>query len=192
MTIWTVICRVISGFQTKRTEFGSVNHTWLQTYKTNLETKWENYGIMSLQGLQSLVLCATHFKRCQYRKNITSYRSGLGMLLYLVKYFKTRYRKSCQGIIECTWCTNTRKFQRNTTCYQIRSWYVLSICPRLICFCIFNFYVLFGLVLEGVVESCLLSKDELLTPNIDEVMVVWIFRMRAQNTKIGENWTSTS
>ena len=34
------------------------------------------------------------------------------------------------------------------------------------------FYVLIGVLLQGMVESCLLSKDELLTPNIDEVMVV--------------------
>ena len=34
-----------------------------------------------------------------------------------------------------------------------------------------------------IVESCLLSKDEPLTPNIDGVMALWIFRRRAQNTQ---------
>ena len=46
---------------------------------------------------------------------------------------------------------------------------VLSVCPGLIIFfCVFIFIV----SLKGMVESCLLSKYELLTPNIDEVMVV--------------------
>ena len=52
--------------------------------------------------------------------------------------------------------------------------FLLSVCPGLITFCIFICYVLIGVSLQGLVESCLLSKDELLTPN----------------TKIGENWTS--
>ena len=39
-------------------------------------------------------------------------------------------------------------------------------------FLYFDFYVLIGMLLEGIVGSCLLSKDELLTPNIYEVMVV--------------------
>ena len=34
------------------------------------------------------------------------------------------------------------------------------------------FYVLTGVLLQGMVESCLLSKDELLTTNIDKVMAV--------------------
>ena len=41
-----------------------------------------------------------------------------------------------------------------------------------------------------MVERPLLSKDELPTSNIDKVMGVWIFRRRAQNTKIGKKWTS--
>ena len=40
----------------------------------------------------------------------------------------------------------------------------------IIFFCIFIFYVSIGVLLKGMVESCLLSEDELLT--------------------IGENWTS--
>ena len=34
------------------------------------------------------------------------------------------------------------------------------------------FYVLIGALLKGMAETCLLSKDELRTPNIDEVMTV--------------------
>ena len=49
---------------------------------------------------------------------------------------------------------------------------LLSVCPGLIFFCTFIFYVLFGVLLEGVVDSSLLSKDELLTPDIDEVMAL--------------------
>ena len=41
--------------------------------------------------------------------------------------------------------------------------------------------------LKGMIEKSLLFEDEPLTPNIDKVMPVWIFRRRAQNTKIGEN-----
>ena len=39
-------------------------------------------------------------------------------------------------------------------------------------FLCFHFYVLFGVLLEGMVDSSLLSKDELLTPNIDGVMTL--------------------
>ena len=46
------------------------------------------------------------------------------------------------------------------------------------------------MLLKGMGESFLLSKDEPLTPNIDKVMRVWIFRRKTQNTKIGKNWTS--
>ena len=49
---------------------------------------------------------------------------------------------------------------------------VLSVCPGLITFLYFHFYVLIGVLLKGMVESCLLFNDELLTPNIDEVMAV--------------------
>ena len=38
---------------------------------------------------------------------------------------------------------------------------------------------------KGMGERFLLSEDEPLTPNIDGVMALWIFRRRAQNTKIG-------
>ena len=41
------------------------------------------------------------------------------------------------------------------------------------------------MVLKGMGERFLLSKDEPLTPDIDGVMALWIFRKRAQNTKIG-------
>ena len=37
-------------------------------------------------------------------------------------------------------------------------------------YCIFVFYVLIGVLLKGMVESSLLSKDGLLTPDIDGVM----------------------
>ena len=39
---------------------------------------------------------------------------------------------------------------------------------------------------KGMGESFLLSEDEQLTPNIDGVMALLIFRRRAQNTKIGQ------
>ena len=38
-------------------------------------------------------------------------------------------------------------------------------------FSVFVFSALFDMLLKGMVESCLLSEDELLTPNIDEIMV---------------------
>ena len=41
------------------------------------------------------------------------------------------------------------------------------------------------MLLKGMGESFLLSKDEPLTPNIDGVMALWIFRRRAQTAK---NW----
>ena len=71
------------------------------------------------------------------------------------------------------------------------SFKLLSVCPGLITFLyFFVLHVLIGVLLQEMVESCLPSKDEPLNPNIDEVMAIWIFRRRAQNTKIGENWTS--
>ena len=54
-------------------------------------------------------------------------------------------------------------------------------------FSIFIIHVLFGMLLKDMVKSSLLSKDELLTPNIDKVMGVWKFRRKAQNTKIGKH-----
>ena len=53
----------------------------------------------------------------------------------------------------------------------------------------FNFVVVcvwICMFLKKVVKSSLLSKYERLTPNIDQVMPVWKFRNRAQNTKISE------
>ena len=43
---------------------------------------------------------------------------------------------------------------------------------KIIFFCIFIFYVLIGVLLKGMVESSLLSEDELLIPDIDEVMAL--------------------
>ena len=43
-----------------------------------------------------------------------------------------------------------------------------------------------GMFLKRVIESYLLSKYERLTPNIDQVVPVWHFRNRAQNTKISK------
>ena len=40
----------------------------------------------------------------------------------------------------------------------------------------------------GMGESFLLSKDEPLTPDIDGVMALWIFRRRAQNTQNLQTW----
>ena len=50
------------------------------------------------------------------------------------------------------------------------------------------FYVFIDVLLKGMVESCLLSKDEPLTPDIDGVIALWIFRRRAQNMKIGKKY----
>ena len=58
-------------------------------------------------------------------------------------------------------------------------------------FCIVIFYVSIVVLLKGMGESFLLSKDEPLTPNIDRVMALWIFERSAQKAK-GENWTSQS
>jgi len=51
-------------------------------------------------------------------------------------------------------------------------------------FQIFIFYAWFGMLLKGMGESLILSKDEPLTPNIDGVMVLWIFRRRAQTAYV--------
>ena len=39
------------------------------------------------------------------------------------------------------------------------------------------------MLLEGMGESFILSEDEPLTPNIDGVMALWIFRRRAQTAE---------
>ena len=39
------------------------------------------------------------------------------------------------------------------------------------------------MLLKGMGEAFLLSKDEPLTPNIDGVMALWIFRRRVQTAK---------
>ena len=39
------------------------------------------------------------------------------------------------------------------------------------------------MLLKGMGESFILSKDEPLTPNIDGVMALWIFRRRAQTAE---------
>ena len=49
---------------------------------------------------------------------------------------------------------------------------LLSVWGKEIFFCIFVFYVSIGVLLKGMIKSCLLSKDEALTPNIDKVMAV--------------------
>ena len=50
-------------------------------------------------------------------------------------------------------------------------------------FCIFIFYAWFGMLLKGMGESFILFEDEPLTPNIDGVMALWIFRRRAQTAE---------
>ena len=47
-------------------------------------------------------------------------------------------------------------------------------------------YAWSGVLLKGMGERFLLSKNEPLTPDIDGVMALWIFRRRAQNMKIGQ------
>ena len=49
--------------------------------------------------------------------------------------------------------------------------YVLSVWGQDL-FCVFNFYATSGVILKSMIESSLLSKDEPLTSNIDEVMAV--------------------
>ena len=39
------------------------------------------------------------------------------------------------------------------------------------------------MLLKGMDESLILSEDEPLTPNIDGVMALWIFRRRAQTAE---------
>ena len=48
----------------------------------------------------------------------------------------------------------------------------LFVCPGLILFLYFHCYVSIDVVLKSTVESCLLSKDEPLTPDIDGVMAL--------------------
>ena len=50
-------------------------------------------------------------------------------------------------------------------------------------FSIFIFYAWFGMLSKGMGKSFLLSEDEPLTPNIDGVMALWIFRRRAQTAE---------
>ena len=49
---------------------------------------------------------------------------------------------------------------------------LLSVWGQEIVFLYFHFYVLIGVLLKDIVESCLLSKNELLTPDIDGVMAL--------------------
>ena len=49
---------------------------------------------------------------------------------------------------------------------------ILSVWANNINFLPFHFYVSIGMLLKGTVESSLLSKDELLTQNIDKNMAV--------------------
>ena len=42
------------------------------------------------------------------------------------------------------------------------------------------------MILKSMSEIFLLSEDEPLTPNIDGIMALWIFRNTSQNTKIGQ------
>ena len=49
---------------------------------------------------------------------------------------------------------------------------LLSVCPGLIFFLYFLYYVLTVVLLKDMDESFLLSKDEPITPNIDGVMAL--------------------
>ena len=56
---------------------------------------------------------------------------------------------------------------------RVHFWPLGTVCFRSRCFfCIFSFHVTSGVYLKGMIESSLLSKDEPLNPNIDEVMMV--------------------
>ena len=81
----------------------------------------------------------------------------------------------------------TRWIRLYITYAYVLSTYILSVCPGLIFFCIFTCCVLFGVLLEGMVDSSLLSKDESLTPNIDKVIGVWNFRRRAQIQRLAKS-----
>ena len=50
--------------------------------------------------------------------------------------------------------------------------HILSVCPQQNYFFYFRFYACFGVLLKGMVESCLLSEDEPLTLNIDRVVAL--------------------
>ena len=85
--------------------------------------------------------------------------------------------------------------QKETSSPAIIPWsYLLSVWGQLIIFFHFHFHAWFGMLPKGMGESFLLSEDEPLTPNIDGVMALWIFRRRAQTAenrrKSVKNWTS--
>ena len=67
---------------------------------------------------------------------------------------------------------------------------ILSVCPLQNYY--YFFHALLGILLKGMVGSCLLSKDALLVPDIDGVMALWIFKRRAQNTQIDKIWLLNS
>ena len=50
--------------------------------------------------------------------------------------------------------------------------YILSVWGQEIYFSLFSFYALFAMLLKGMGERFLLSKDEPLTPSIDGVMAL--------------------
>ena len=69
----------------------------------------------------------------------------------------------------------------------------LPTCRRLgvetyFCFCSFMFYVASGVSLKGTGERCLPSEDGPLTPNMDGVMALGMFRKRARNTTHRRTW----
>ena len=55
-------------------------------------------------------------------------------------------------------------------------------------FSIFMVYVLFGILLKGMVRSSLLSKDELL--KLLALMKLWQFERKALKPKLAKSWTS--
>ena len=58
-----------------------------------------------------------------------------------------------------------------------------TVCLGWTIFSYFLFLCWFDMLLKSMGESFLLSKDEPLTPNIDGVMALWIFRRRAQTAE---------
>ena len=62
--------------------------------------------------------------------------------------------------------------RRQRTILIILILFLLSVCSRLIIVFIFHFFILIGVLLRGMAESCLRYKDEVLIPNIDRVMAV--------------------
>ena len=92
-----------------------------------------------------------------------------------------------KAIMVVRWATEIWHWLRGpkTSIRALIFWYCLCGVDK---FSSFIFYAWYGILWKGMGESFLLSKEEPLTPNIDGVMTLWIFRRRAQNTQNLQTW----